>query len=186
MTRPHCPARKLLLRGCQPNIQKSLIAAGLCPTECIFCDIWQLASLVRCHTPLTLRSRSSSPNSRASSPSSDAERSLRSLEQQFQAQRARLASILSICVADGAEESEGLRLAHDRCLSAVTSLLNQRAIFDQMVQFTFEEEIPVSPMTPLQNRTSQHSLRRESGSCGLRDSYFGRRRNSQMGMAMAM
>ena len=184
MTRPHCPARKLLLRGCRPKVQTSQIAAGLCPTECIFCDIWQLAGLVQSHTPLTIGTRSSSPNSRTPSPSSDAERGLRSLEQQFQTQRARLTSILSICVVDGAEESEGLRLAHDRCLSAVTLLLNQRAILEQMVQFTFEEESPVSPMTPLQNRTSQRSLRRESGSCGLRDSYFGRRRNSQMGMAM--
>jgi hypothetical protein len=179
MTRPQCPARKLLLRGCQPNIQTSQIAAGPCPTECIFCDIWQLASLVQSHTPLTLRSRSASPNSRASSPSSDVERSLRSLEQQFQIQRARLASILSICVVDGAEESEGLRLAHDRCLGAVTSLLNQLAILEQMMQFNIEEESPVSPMTPIRSGGSQRCLRRESGNCGLRDSYFSKR-NSQV------
>jgi hypothetical protein len=184
MIRPHCPARKLLLRGCRPNVQTSQIAAGLCPTECIFCDIWQLASLVQSHTPLTPRSRSSLPNSRASSPSSDVERSLRSLEQQFQTQRARLASILSICVVDGAEESEGLRLAHDRCLGAVTSLLNQLAILEQMTPFSIQEESPVSSMTPVQSGGSQKRLRRETGTCGLRDSYFGGRRNNQMGVAV--
>lgn len=140
MTHLHCHARKLLLRGCRPNVQTSQIAAGMCPTECIFCDIWQLASLVQSQTSLTLRSRSSSPNSfRASSPSSDVERSLRSLEQQFQTQRARLASILSICIVAGAEESEGLRLAHDRCLNTVTSLLNQRAVLEQLIHFSFEQ-----------------------------------------------
>ena len=185
MTHPHCAARKLLLRGCKPHLQKIQITRGMCATECIFCDIWQLASLVQSHTPLTPHTRSPSPGClRTPSPSSDIERSLKTLEAQFQTQRARLASILSICVVDGAEESEGLRLAHDRCLSTVTSLLNQRAILEQMLQFSFEQESPVSPMTPLNSREERRNLRRESGSCGLRDSYFGRRRSSQMGVAM--
>ena len=180
MTHPHCAARKLLLRGYKPNVQKIQITCGMCPSECIFCDIWQLASLVRCNTPLS-QTRSSSPSGlRTPSPSSDIERSLKSLEAQFQTQRARLASILSICVVDGAEESEGLRLAYDRCLSTVASLLEQQLILERMLQLTVEQESPVSPISPIEER---RSLRRENGSCGLRDSYFGRR-SSQMGMAM--
>lgn len=184
MTRPQCPARMLLLRSRQPSVQTSQIAAGTCPTECIFCDIWQLATLVQTHAPAIIRSQSSPSSPKTRSPSLDAERSLRSIEQQLQVQRARLASILSICVVEGAEESEGLRIAHDRCLSTVTSLLDQLAILEQMMHFSFEQESPVSPMTPLQGSSSQRSLRRENRNCGLRDSYFGARRGSQMGVAM--
>ena len=183
MIRPYCPARKLLTRSCRPNVQTSQIATELCSTECIFCDIWQLASLVQSHTPHSPRAQSSSPNSsRTPSPSSDLERSLRSLEQQFQIQKARLASILSICVVEGAEESQGLRLAHDRCLSTVTSLLNQRAVLKQMMRLNFTQQLSGSPLSPVQSNHTQRSLRREGGICGLRDSYFGGRRNSHMGV----
>ena len=185
MVRPYCPARKLLTRSCRPNVQTSQIATELCSTECIFCDIWQLASLVQSNTPHTLRSRSSSPNSpRTPSPSSDLERSLRSLEQQFQIQKARLASILSICVVEGAEESQGLRLAHDRCLSTVTSLLNQRAVLEQMMHLDFTQQSSGSQLSPVHSSHTQRRLRRESGSCGLRDSYFSGRRSSHMGLAV--
>jgi hypothetical protein len=185
MTHPHCAARKLLLRGHKPTVQKLQIACGMCPPECIFCDIWQLACLIQSHTPLAIRSRSHSPNrSRASSPSSDVETTLRSLEQQFQKQRTCLASILSICVVEGAEESEGLRLAHDRCLSTVTALLNQRAMLKQMQHFSFEQESPVSPLTPVNSREDGRVLRRENGSCALRDSYFRGRSGSQMEVAV--
>jgi hypothetical protein len=185
MVRPHCPARKLLTHSCRPNIQTSQIATGLCPMECIFCDIWQLASLVQSYTPHSPQSRCSSPNSsRTPSPSSDLERSLRSLEQQFQIQKARLASILSICVVEGADESQGLRLAHDRCLSTVTSLLNQRAVVEQLMHIGLTQKSSGSPLSPVQSSHSQRRLRRESGSCGLRDSYLGGRRNSQMGVAV--
>lgn len=37
----------------------------------------------------------------------------------------KLQSIMSICTAEGAEESMGLRMAHDRCLETVAQLLQQ-------------------------------------------------------------
>lgn len=56
-------------------------------------------------------------------------------------QRAQLSSILSICTVEGAEESEGLRIAHDRCLGAVLELVRrERAIRREMVQEEEREE----------------------------------------------
>ncbi|KAL2429606.1 hypothetical protein ABEF95_008105 [Exophiala dermatitidis] len=47
------------------------------------------------------------------------------IEAQFQTQRCQLNSILSICTVTGADQTEGLRMAHDRCSAAVEDLLDQ-------------------------------------------------------------
>lgn len=125
----------------------------MCPSTCIYCDIWQLAVAVFSRTPLASVPSSSRTSSRSPSPSqagrhytprsslstaplarsstspppevSAWERCALVLEQQFQTQRVRLASIMSICTVEGAAESDGLRLAHDRCLSYVQDLLEE-------------------------------------------------------------
>ncbi|KAL2429581.1 hypothetical protein ABEF95_007510 [Exophiala dermatitidis] len=124
-------------------------------TSCIYCDIWKLATLIASHVPLSARydlftgtpvnspvsSAPSSPTSstvpflaapRTLSPSQS--RSIpyahlvaasKKIEAQFQTQRSRLHSILSICTVTGADQTEGLRMAHDRCSAAVEDLLDQ-------------------------------------------------------------
>lgn len=46
-------------------------------------------------------------------------------------ERSQIASIMSICTMEGAEESDGLHLAYRRCLKAVQELLYQEAILEE-------------------------------------------------------
>lgn len=127
-----CRSKQALLRGIHPSPHQK-IQCGVCTSRCIFCDIWKLATLVTTHVPLS--SRYSTTPSRLQRQSSnqcyDYERSEQMIEAQFNTQRARLASIMSICTVDGAEQSDGLRMAHDRCLGTVKDLLYQEAVLEE-------------------------------------------------------
>ncbi|EXJ84100.1 hypothetical protein A1O3_04767 [Capronia epimyces CBS 606.96] len=154
MSLPSCRTKVALFEGCRPSLSTpQQIAAtqdflsSACSTSCIYCDIWKLATLIASHVPLSARydlytgTPVNSPNSSApSSPATSSpisrsrSRSIsyhqlisasKKIEAQFQAQRSRLNSILSICIVSGADQTEGLRMAHDRCSDAVEDLLDQ-------------------------------------------------------------
>ena len=188
-----CKYRKALLRGFRPSAQNQKVICGVCPTRCIYCDIWKLATLVYCHAPTVLKSHSrqssSSPttlsrssSSASNSSNSDDEMSTKAIQAAFQAQRARLASILSICTVEGADECDGLRLAHDRCLMSVTDLINK----ERMLQ---EQAAPVRHEYPVQMESTPRLLssRRSTRDCGsatMRERYLsGSREGSYMGLA---
>jgi hypothetical protein len=186
-----CKYRKALLRGFRPSAQNQKALSGVCPNRCIYCDIWKLATLVYCHAPAALRSHSrqsssSSTLSRSSSTASnssesDDEMSTKAIQAAFQAQRARLASILSICTVEGADECDGLRLAHDRCLMSVTDLINKERMLQEQAA-AVEHEYPVQIQPPRR----QLSLRRSSRDCGatMRERYLsGSREGSHTGLA---
>src|SRR5271170_5578093 len=145
-----CPSKPLLLRGIRPTPLQTNTKSpcGVCPTRCIYCDIWKLAVVVYSQVPL----RSSPPLSpqlphaaprhhrdcrplyartpaaAASSFSAATAELERELDVSFATQRARLASIMSICTVEGASESAGLRLAHDRCLKSVEELIRRERV----------------------------------------------------------
>lgn len=148
----HCRTKSAILRGLRPMLstQTQIMAtqkllSSACTQDCIYCDIWKLATLIASHTGLATRyhlttgTPSNSPNSsQPSSPTASSPISLDSatpyayiisaskkIEAQFQTQRSRLSSILSICTVTGADETEGLRMAHDRCSAAIEDLLDQ-------------------------------------------------------------
>ena len=187
-----CKYRKALLRGFRPSPQNQKAVCGVCPSRCIYCDIWKLATLVYSHAPAALRSptRQSSSSltlSRSSSTASNSsdsgdEMSTKAIQAAFQAQRARLASILSICTVEGADECDGLRLAHDRCLMSVTDLINK----ERMLQ---EQEAPVRHVYPVQMESTPRPLssRRSTRDCGsatMRERYLsGSRESNHMGLA---
>lgn len=189
-----CKYRKALLRGFRPSAQNQKVIYGVCPSRCIYCDIWKLATLVYCHAPAALKSpsrqsssSSSSTLSRSSSSASNSsdsedEMSIKAIQAAFQAQRARLASILSICTVEGADECDGLRLAHDRCLMSVMDLINK----DRVLQ---EQAAPVRHEYPVQMESTPRPLssRRSSRDCGsatMRERYLsGSREGSHMGLA---
>lgn len=139
---PRCKAKQLLLRDIRPTPnsqnQNLLRKTDICSSRCIYCDIWKLALLVysrqnQSQHPNSLTSPSS-PQHSASYPASDYAKAVKSIESAHHLQRTHLSSIISICTFEGAEESEGLRVAHERCLSTVLDLLRQeRALQRQMV-----------------------------------------------------
>jgi hypothetical protein len=150
-----CKARNFLLRDIRPTpnsqSQYLLRKADLCPIQCIYCDIWKLALLVASRQNQSQSKNtptSPSPQQRyysSSSPSSPSsttkyEEALKSIESGHHLQRARLSSIISICTAEGAEESEGLRIAHGRCLSAVFELIRQERAVHRQIQLQGERE----------------------------------------------
>jgi hypothetical protein len=188
-----CKYRKALLRGFRPSAQNQKVISGVCPSSCIYCDIWKLATLVYCRAPAALKSPSRqsssssstlsrSPSSASNSSDSDDEMSIKAIQAAFQAQRARLASILSICTVEGADECDGLRLAHDRCLMSVTDLINK----ERMLQ---EQAAPVRHEYPVQMESTPRPLssRRSNRGCGsatMRERYLsGSREGSHMGLA---
>lgn len=137
-----CKAKHLLLRDIRPapNSQSQFLLrkADLCSIRCIYCDIWKLALLVSSrHSRSQNRSTPTSPclsDFYASPPPvSDYEKALKSIESGHHLQRARLSSIISICTVEGAEESEGLRIAHDRCLGAVFELMRQERALQRQI-----------------------------------------------------
>ncbi|EXJ78837.1 hypothetical protein A1O1_09239 [Capronia coronata CBS 617.96] len=163
-----CRTKAALFKGCRPSLsnpqqisatQQLLYTA--CSTPCIHCDIWKLATLIASHVPLAARydlltgtpvnspmpSAPSSPT--ASSPiSRTMSRSMtypqlvsasKKIEAQFQAQRSRLNSIVSICTVSGADETEGLRMAHDRCSAAVEDLLDEEEDLEECLLKDLQE-----------------------------------------------
>jgi len=129
---PRCQSKQALMRGLRPSSQQK-IQCGVCRRKCIFCDIWKLASLVYTHTPLSKR-YSTSPEKLqrlSSEPSYNYAQAEKAIETAFSSERVRLASIMSICTVEGADESEGLWVAHDRCLTTVEELLYQEALLEE-------------------------------------------------------
>jgi hypothetical protein len=192
-----CKFRKALLRGFRPSAQNQKVICGVCPNRCIYCDIWKLATLVYSHAPAIQKSHSrqsssSSTLSRSSSTASnssdsDDEMGTKAIQAAFQAQRARLASILSICTVEGADECDGLRLAHDRCLMSVTDLINkERMLQERMLQ---EQAAAVRHEYPVQIESTQRQLssrrsNRDCGSATMRERYLsGSREGSHVGLA---
>jgi hypothetical protein len=178
------------MRGMRPQHQQK-IQCGVCPGRCIYCDIWNLATLLFTRVPISnkyassLSSKKLSRSSRADLPTHretfDWEASERMIEAQFQTQRARLASIMSICTVEGADESEGLWVAYDRCLRHVQELLYQEK--------TLEETIIRSSRDHTSAPASSRRLsmqRRTSRDCGNVNSnyYHNERRSSRVGIAM--
>ncbi len=162
----HCRSKLALLKGLRPMLstqqqvtatQKLLSSA--CSTDCIYCDIWKLATLIAFHVPLSARydlvagtptnspasSRPASPvMSSPTSPYAFIISASKRIEAQFQTQRSQLSSILSICTVSGADQTEGLRMAHDRCSAAVEALLDQ------------EEELEEDLLKDLQEQQYDH------------------------------
>ena len=175
------------MRGIKPQPEQR-IQCGICPGRCIFCDIWKLASLIFARVPISQKYAASlSPkrlyrSSRADSPTHretfDWEPTERMIEAQFQSQRARLASIMSICTVDGAEESEGLHMAHDRCLSSVQELLYQEKVLEETILRSTRDSTSSSRRPSVPRMTS-----RDCGSANA-SYYRGDRRQSRVGMAM--
>lgn len=167
------------MRGLRPNAQQRIVC-GICSNRCIYCDIWKLATLIFTRIPLNIKyASSSSPkahrSARADSPTHretyDWEASERMIEAQFQTQRARLASIMSICTVEGADEVEGLRMAHDRCLGSVKQLLYQEKVLEETIV----------------RSSQQPSSRRPSRDCGSANStyyYATERRPSMVRLAI--
>lgn len=179
-----CKSKQALLRGLRPRPGQK-IHCGDCSRECIFCDIWNLAVLVYTRTPLSQKYETVQPrrqhSARASSPAHretyDWEASERMIEVQFQQQRARLASIMSICTVEGAEESEGLHVAFDRCLGSIKQLLYQERVLED----TLVRSIQSSQRKPSEAQyTGQY--------CGSANSDYyypsQQRRPSRVGIAM--
>ena len=169
------------MRGLRPNAQQKIVC-GVCPYRCIYCDVWKLATLIFTRIPLSNKSViSSSPkphrSSRAESPTHretyDWECSERMIDAQFQTQRARLASIMSICTVEGADEVEGLRIAHDRCLTSVKQLMYQERVLEDTIMRSTQQQSSKGPSNP----------RRTSQGCG---SYYNssERRPSMVGLAI--
>ncbi|OQU97437.1 hypothetical protein CLAIMM_03367 [Cladophialophora immunda] len=140
MTSP-CKAKTALLRGIRPLVstQQQLAATQkilslACSEECIYCDIWKLATLIASHSPLSLATTSSS------TPYKSIISASKRIEAQFQTQRSQLNSILSICTVSGVDATEGLRLAHDRCATAVEDLLDQEEDLEEELLRDLQEE----------------------------------------------
>ena len=190
-----CKYKKALLRGFRPSPQNEKLQCGVCPNRCIYCDIWKLATLIYSHAPAALKSHSrqslsssSSPylsrssSSASSSSDSDDETSTKYIQAAFQAQRARLASILSICTVDGADECEGLRLAHDRCLISVTDIMNKERMLQERAA-AVRHEYAVQ-MESTRRQASVRRISRDCGSGSLREQYMNEsRRGSFIGTA---
>ncbi|KIW13818.1 hypothetical protein PV08_06598 [Exophiala spinifera] len=152
-----CKTKVALLKGLRPRFadQQQVattqrILSSACSSSCIYCDIWKLAALIASHVPLRARynlpctsltsspitSRPSSPVSfsptlSATSPNASLASMARKIEAQFQAQRSHLNSILSICTVAGADECEGLQIAHHRCSATVEDLLDQEEVVEE-------------------------------------------------------
>ena len=163
-----CRTKVALFKGLRPlfsNQQQisttQRILSSTCSTSCIYCDIWKLAALIASHVPLAARYNllSSTPtasptSSRPSSPflspiDSTASQSTpyahilsasRKIEAQIQLQRSQLNSILSICTVSGADECEGLWIAHDRCSAALEDLLDQEEDLEEALLEDIQEQ----------------------------------------------
>ncbi|KIV93227.1 hypothetical protein PV10_04458 [Exophiala mesophila] len=160
-----CRAKLALLKGIRPSLSSATnvattqgILSSSCRSSCIYCDIWRLATMIASHVPLTARynlttyTPASSPTS--STPSSPISRSpplnsslphaaiisaSKRIEAQLQQQRSQLNSILSICSVSGVDQTEGLRMAHDRCSQAIEDLLDREEDLEEDLLRDMEE-----------------------------------------------
>ncbi|OAG37283.1 hypothetical protein AYO21_08468 [Fonsecaea monophora] len=161
-----CKSKTAILRGLRPMVstQQQLAAtqtvlSSACVEECIYCDIWKLATLIASHSPLSARYNlttgtptnspissapsspvASSPIAQSSSPYGSIISASKRIEAQFQTQRSKLNSILSICRVTGVDATEGLRLAHDRCATAVEDLLDQEEDLEEELLRDLQEQ----------------------------------------------
>jgi hypothetical protein len=114
-----------------PSRSAQKVQCGVRPSRCIYCDIWKLATLICSHIPLSFRHTSLAKLRRHSISGSQGptdgiyeyEQNEKVIEAQFQTQKVRMSSIMGISIVEWAQECEGLRLAHDRCLDSVMDLL---------------------------------------------------------------
>ncbi|EXJ56072.1 hypothetical protein A1O7_09003 [Cladophialophora yegresii CBS 114405] len=161
-----CRAKPALFRGLKPvfttpqqaSATKKIISSA-CSRPCIYCDIWKLAALIASHSPLSARYNlstgtptnspissaasspvSTSPLSRSPTPYCSIIKASKRIDAQFQTQRSQLNSILSICAVAGADAEEGLRMAHDRCASAVEDLLDQEEDLEEELLKNLEDQ----------------------------------------------
>lgn len=129
-TMPRCQSKQLLMRGLRPSPQQKFHCA-VCTRRCIFCDIWKLASLVYTHISLSNRYSTTPEKLRQySNQAYDYALAEKSIEAAFSNERVRLASIMSICTVEGADECEGLRMAYSNCLREVIQLLEQEQVLE--------------------------------------------------------
>ncbi|ETI21626.1 hypothetical protein G647_07973 [Cladophialophora carrionii CBS 160.54] len=161
-----CRAKPALFRGLKPVFttpqQASAtqkIISSACSRSCIYCDIWKLAALIASHSPLSARYNlstgtptnspissaasspvSTSPISQSPTPYGSIIKASKRIEAHFQTQRSQLNSILSICAVAGADAEEGLRMAHDRCASAVEDLLDQEEDLEEELLKDLEDQ----------------------------------------------
>jgi len=189
---PQCRSKQALLQGLRPQSHHAKSVNGTCQRHCIFCDIWKLAMVMASHVPLSDRLPVSSrrlrrSNSNASTSSSrstetyDWEASAKLLEAQLQTQRARLASIISICTVEGAEECEGLRIAYDRCVAAVAELLYQERVLEETLLRSTQQLQQQQQQQQQQHQQQQHS------SCAGNSPYYSTERRpsaSRIGIAI--
>jgi len=160
------------------------ILSAACSSKCIYCDIWRLATLVASHSPLSARYNletgtpistptSSAPSSPVS-PSSPTPyysiiKACKRIEAQFQTQRSRLSSILSICtVSDAADATTGLRLAHDRCSQTIEDLLDQEEDLEEELLRDLQEQSYSHEYGYASQRTYQKSPTYDSHPCDRR------------------
>lgn len=178
-----CKAKCLLLRDIRPvpqtQTQNLLQKSDLCSHQCIYCDIWKLALLVYSRVPNAASSSPSTPRANTPqqqfsrytlNPEYEHERGLKTIEAAYHQQRTRLSSIISICTVEGAEESEGLRAAHDRCLAAVYDLIRQERSLNAQMKERQMREWQVRNWTQQQEQQQQQQQQRE------RDCGYGARR----------
>lgn len=154
-----CQSKQALLRGLRPCLQQKIHCA-VCTRKCIFCDIWKLASLVFTHVPLSTR-YSTTPEKLqrlSSEPSYDYAHAEKAIEAALNNERARLMSIMSICTVEGAEQSGGLQLAHDRCLAEVKDLLYQEAVLEEaLIRAPSPDPYSQHTYSSRSNRQQSHS-----------------------------
>jgi len=190
---PSCRAKCAILRGLRPSQQTQKPLRHVCSECCIYCDIWKLATLVYSRVPSPAAgnsppsspclSRSPSIASNASSISpTDTLDALKSIEAAFQTQRSRLSSILSICTVEGAEESEGLRLAHDRCLTTILDLMEQERSIREMEEETKAAEATTNNASFAERVDSWLA----SGDCGSSQRYSGLAERCNLGSFVGM
>ncbi|RMZ75674.1 hypothetical protein DV737_g5185, partial [Chaetothyriales sp. CBS 132003] len=167
------------MQGLRPNGQQST-QCRFCVRNCIYCDIWKLATLFSTRKPLSQRyAPIPSPQNRhcLSTPDSprlqetfDWEPTEHMIEAQFQTQRARLASIMSICTVDGVDEYEGLRMAHARCLQSVSELLYQEKVLEETILRSAQDSVSSYSSYPSSRQSSTHRI--SSQDCGSANSGY--------------
>ena len=199
-----CKSQIALLRGLRPSTQKTTTYTCSSNVEdCIFCSIWQLSSFVTSRIPLTQRYptlTSYTPNSplprsnsiHHESDTYDWESSVRVIEAHFQSVRTKLNSIMSICTVEGAEDSEGLYIAYERCLNTVEDLVYQENVLEKTLVKQQQQQLRQQWQWQLQRtqQQQQQSLRSSKGRsinqvCGLaREHNWEGRKPSLTGLAM--
>lgn len=156
---PRCQSKQALMRGLRPSPQQKTHCA-VCSRKCIFCDIWKLAALVYTHVPLSHR-YSTTPDKLqrlSSEPSYNYAQAEKAIEAAFSNERVRLSSIMSICTVEGADQSEGLWVAHARCLTTVQELLYQEALLEEaLIRAPSPEPYHSHSYSSRSNRQQPHS-----------------------------